>query len=63
MKIDGGAVEFFQSIPDDLLAEIALHDREALVRLCIALSLDIQLIVEEAERMKKSKKKRKNLAS
>ena len=63
MKIDGGAVEFFQSIPDDLFSEIALHDREALVRLCIALSLDIQLIVEEAERMKKSKKKRKNLAS
>lgn len=63
MKIDGGAVEFFQSIPDDLLAEIAIHDREALVRLCIALSLDIQLIIEEAERMKKSKKKKKNLAS
>jgi hypothetical protein len=63
MKIDGGAVEFFQSIPDDLLAEIAIHDREALVRLCIALSLDIQLIVEEAERIKKSKKKKKSLAS
>jgi hypothetical protein len=63
MKIDGGAVEFFQSIPDDLLAEIAIHDREALVRLCIALSLDIQLMVEEAERMKKLKKKKKNLAS
>jgi hypothetical protein len=63
MKINGGAVEFFQSIPDDLLAEIAIHDREALVRLCIALSLDIQLIVEEAERIKKSKKKKKSLAS
>ena len=63
MKLDGGALEFFQSLPDDLLAEIALHDREALVRLCIALSLDIQLMVEEAERMKKLKKKKKNLAS
>jgi hypothetical protein len=63
MKIDGGAIEFFQSIPDDLLAEIAIHDREALIRLCIALSLDIQLIVEEAEQIKKSKKKKKSLAS
>ena len=63
MKIDGGAIEFFQSLPDDLLAEIAFHDRDALVRLCVALTLDIQIIVEEAERMKKSKKKKKNLAS
>jgi len=63
MKIDGGAIEFFQSLPDDLLAEIALHDREALIRLCVALSLDIQLMYEEAERMKKSKKKKKSLAS
>jgi hypothetical protein len=63
MKIDGGAIEFFQSIPDDLLAEIALYDREALIRLCVALSLDIQLMYEEAERMKKSKKKKKSLAS
>ena len=56
MKIDGDAVEFFQSLPDDLLAEIAFHDRDALVRLCIALALDVQIVVEEAERMKKSKK-------
>jgi len=63
MKIDGGAVEFFQSIPDDLLAEIAINDMGALERLCIALTLDVQLIIEEAERMKKSKKKKKNLAS
>ena len=62
MKIDGGAVEFFQSIPDDLLAEIAINDMGALERLCIALTLDVQLIIEEAER-KNSKKKRKNLAS
>jgi hypothetical protein len=63
MKIDGGAVEFFQSIPDDLLTEIAIHDREALERLCIALTLDIQLVIEEAEQTKKSKKKKKSLAS
>ena len=63
MKIDGGAVEFFQSIPDELLVEIAFNDRGALERLCVALTLDVQLIVEEAERMKKSKKKKKSLAS
>ena len=57
MKIDGGALEFFQTIPDEMLEQIALHDRDSLERLCVALTLD-----EEAER-KKSKKKRKNLAS
>ena len=63
MKIDGGALEFFQTIPDDMLAQIAFHDRDSLERLCVALTLDVQLIVEEAERGKKSKKKKKNLAS
>jgi len=63
MKIDGGALEFFQTIPDDMLTQIALHDRDSLERLCVALTLDIQLIVEEAERIKKSKKKKKSLAS
>ena len=63
MKIDGGALEFFQSIPDDMLAQIAFHDRDSLERLCVALTLDIQLIIEEAEREKNSKKKKKNLAS
>ena len=63
MKIDGGAVEFFQSIPDEMLSQIAFHDREALERLCIALTLDVQLIIEEAERIKNLKKKKKSLAS
>ena len=63
MKIDGGAFEFFESIPDEMLTEIAFHDMEALERLCIALTLDVQLIVEEVERIKKSKKKNKSLAS
>ena len=63
MKIDGGALEFFQTIPDDMLTQIALHDRDSLERLCVALTLDVQLIVEEAERAKKSKKKKKSLAS
>ena len=63
MKIDGGALEFFQSIPDDMFVQIAFHDRDSLERLCAALTLDVQLIVEEAERMKKLKKKKKSLAS
>jgi len=63
MKIDGGALEFFQTIPDDMLTQIALHDRDSLERLCVALTLDVQLIIEEAERERNSKKKKKSLAS
>ena len=63
MKIDGGALEFFQSIPDDMLTQIALHDRDSLERLCVALTLDVQIVIEEAEREKNSKKKKKSLAS
>ena len=53
MKIDGGAIEFFQSIPDDVLAKIAQYDWEALERLCVALTIDVQLLIEEIERNKK----------
>jgi len=63
MKIDGGALEFFQTIPDDMLTQIAIYDRDSLERLCVALTLDVQLIIEEAEREKNSKKKKKSLAS
>ena len=50
MKIDGSAIDFFNSIPDEVLAKIAFYDRDALERLCIALTLDIQLLNEEIER-------------
>ena len=60
MKIDGGALEFFQTIPDDMLTQIAFYDRESLEKLCIALTLDVQLIIEDAERVKKKKVKIKN---
>ena len=63
MKIDGGALEFFQTIPDEMLTQIAFHDRESLERLCVALTVDVQLIIEEAERAKKSKKVKKRLAN
>jgi len=58
--MDGGALEFFQSLPDDLVVQIAINDWEALERLCIALSIDIQLIIEDAERLKRKKIKNKN---
>lgn len=47
MKIDGNAIDFFISIPDEILAKIAFYDWEALERLCIALTLDIQLLKEK----------------
>jgi hypothetical protein len=43
------AISFFDSIPDDVLIQIAMNDWEALNRLCMALTLDIQLIKEEVE--------------
>ena len=55
MKINGSALEFFQSMPDDILVQIALNDRESLERLCVALTIDIQLMVEDAKRSKKAK--------
>jgi len=63
MKIDGGTIEFFQSLPDDLMVQIALNDWEALERLCVALTLDYQMVVEYYEREILTKKKKKDLAS
>jgi hypothetical protein len=40
------SIEFFYSIPDDLLVEIALKDWESLEKLCTALTLDLQLLRE-----------------
>ena len=53
MKIDGGAIEFFNSIPDDILAKIAQYDWDALERLCIALTIDVQLYLESIDKEKK----------
>lgn len=60
MKINGSALEFFQSMPDDILMQIAINDRESLERLCVALTLDVQLMVEDAKRLKKKKIQIKN---
>jgi len=53
MKINNSAIEFFENIPDDLLVDIAMNDWGALKRLCIALTLDVQLMVEAFEAQKK----------
>jgi len=53
MKINGGALEFFQSLPDDILVKIAMYDWEALERLCNALTLDLQMLREEYEKEEK----------
>ena len=49
MNINGGALEFFLSIPDDLLVQIAEKDWESLEHLCNALTLDIQLLKEQGK--------------
>lgn len=54
MKIDGSAIEFFESIPNDVLVKIALYDWESLERMCVALTLDMQILRETL--MKKSKR-------
>lgn len=49
MKIDGNAIDFFYSIPDEVLAKIAFYDWESLERLCVALTLDVQLLKESQQ--------------
>ena len=44
--IEGGAIEFFHSIPDSVLLEITLHDWDSLKLLCMGYTLDLQLAIE-----------------
>jgi hypothetical protein len=37
------AIEFFKSIPNDVLIEIALYDWNSLEVLCVGYTLDLQL--------------------
>ena len=50
----GGAIEFFESLPEDVIIKIAIYDFEALERICVALTLDVQL---HNEALGKNKKK------
>jgi hypothetical protein len=47
MKTKMSAISFFDSIPDDVLVQIAMDDWGALNQLCMALTLDVQLVNEE----------------
>jgi hypothetical protein len=46
------ADEFFATLPDELLINMALYDWVSLKKICIALTLDLQLIEESEERKK-----------
>jgi len=50
MKLKGGAIEFFQNIPDEVLVKIAMYDWESLERLCAALTLDVQILKESLKK-------------
>jgi len=64
MKINGTTIEFFESLPDELLVKIAQYDWEALERLCVALTLDLELLKQEQKYFKERLKEvKKNLAS
>jgi len=64
MKINGTSIEFFESLPDELLVKIAQYDWEALERLCVALTLDLELLRQEQKYFKERLKEvKKNLAS
>jgi hypothetical protein len=61
MKSKLSALSFFDSIPDDVLVNIAVNDWEALERLCMALTLDIQIIKEEIESSYEDTSNRRNV--
>ena len=48
MKINANsALEFFNEIPDNVLSRIAAYDWETLKVLCLALTLDLQILEEK----------------
>jgi hypothetical protein len=54
MKIkSANVIEMFNSLSEETLVQIADKDWESLERLCIALTLDIQLLREEIEYSRK----------
>ena len=44
------ADEFFETIPDPVLIKMAQYDWDSLRKICIALTLDLQMIKEQEER-------------
>ena len=54
MKIKNSASDFFDDMPDELLVKLAIYDWESLERICMALTLDVQILKEKIG--KKSKR-------
>jgi len=54
MRIKANALDIFDSLPDELLVQIAQFDPEALEELCMALTLEFQLSKEKPNIEKKS---------
>jgi len=54
MKIKNSSSDFFDDMPDELLVKLAIYDWESLERICMALTLDVQILKEKIG--KKSKR-------
>ena len=54
MKIKNSSSDFFDDMPDELLIKLAIYDWESLERICMALTLDVQILKEKIG--KKSKR-------
>ena len=60
MKIKANALDIFDSLPDELLVQIAYNDPEALEELCMAITLELQLLKEKTTTKTKVKKSKKH---
>jgi hypothetical protein len=49
-SLDKKAVEFFNSIPKDVLVELATYEWKTLQRMCAAITLDLQIIREKLKK-------------
>jgi len=54
MRIKANALDILDSLPDELLIQIAQFDPEALEELCMALTLESQLSKEKNRKKKES---------
>ena len=56
MRIKTNVLDILDSLPDELLVQIAINDPEALEELCMALTLESQLLKEKIPSKTKVKK-------
>ena len=59
MRIKTNVLDILDSFPDELLVQIAYNDPEALEELCMALTLELQLLKEKTPSKTKVKKNKK----